>query len=130
MSMCGFSAPSSSLSSLTLTQTIQCSALAAVPQLKGKIYVPGSNAYDARLKTYYSANAALEPWCMVLPETTQDVSKIAKVISKKKCPFGIRSGAHSAWKGSNGVENGITIDFSMDVYALLPWVMANCWEAT
>ncbi|WAO95526.1 FAD-binding PCMH-type domain-containing protein [Fusarium falciforme] len=89
-----------------------CSALAAVPQLKGKIYVPGSNAYDARLKTYYSANAALEPWYMVLPETTQDVSKIAKVISKKKCPFGIRSGAHSAWKGSNGVENGITIDFS------------------
>ncbi|KAH7255039.1 hypothetical protein B0J15DRAFT_595342 [Fusarium solani] len=89
-----------------------CSTLAAVPQLKGKIYVPGSNAYDARLKTYYSANAALEPWCMVLPETTQDVSKIAKVISSKKCPFGIRSGAHSAWKGSNGVENGITIDFS------------------
>lgn len=48
---------------------------------------------------------------MVLPEGTQDVSAIAKIISKHECPFGIRSGAHSAWKGSNGVESGVTIDF-------------------
>ncbi|KAF4978721.1 hypothetical protein FZEAL_4941 [Fusarium zealandicum] len=89
-----------------------CSTLAAIPELKGKVYIPESDEYEARLETYYSANAALEPWCMVLPENTQDVSKIASVISGKKCPFGMRSGAHSAWKGSNGVENGITIDFS------------------
>lgn len=130
MSMREFSAPLSSLSSFLLTQTIQCSTLAAVPQLKGKIYVPGSDAYDARLKIYYSANAALEPWCMVLPETTQDVSKIAQVISNKKCPFGIRSGAHSAWKGSNGVENGITIDFSTDICTLPSCIMTNYLEVT
>ncbi|KAF5001490.1 hypothetical protein FDECE_10928 [Fusarium decemcellulare] len=89
-----------------------CSALAGVAELEGKVYVSDSSEYEARLKTYYSANAALEPWCMVLPESTKDVSKIAHVISDKECPFGIRSGAHSAWKGSNGIENGITIDFS------------------
>ncbi|KAF7556854.1 hypothetical protein G7Z17_g1096 [Cylindrodendrum hubeiense] len=89
-----------------------CSALAAIPALKGKVYVPESAKYEARLQTYYSANAALAPWCMVLPESTKDVSSIAKVISNKQCPFGMRSGAHSAWKGSNGIEKGVTIDFS------------------
>lgn len=48
---------------------------------------------------------------MVLPTSTADVSRIAEIISKHQCPFGIRSGAHSAWKGSNGVEEGITVDF-------------------
>ncbi|KAH6873914.1 hypothetical protein B0T10DRAFT_415989 [Thelonectria olida] len=89
-----------------------CSALAAVPELQGKVYVPGTSQYSHRLETYYSANAALAPWCMVLPERTQEVSSIARVISKYQCPFGMRSGAHSAWKGSNGVEKGITVDFS------------------
>ncbi|KAM5349465.1 hypothetical protein ACJ41O_005970 [Fusarium nematophilum] len=89
-----------------------CSALAAIPELKGKVYVPETTQYENRLKTYYSANAALAPWCMVLPESTKDVSKVAKVISKNSCPFGMRSGAHSAWKGSNGVQDGVTIDFS------------------
>jgi hypothetical protein len=48
---------------------------------------------------------------MVMPENVEDVSRIAKVISGKKCPFGIRSGAHSAWKGANSVQKGVTVDF-------------------
>ncbi|PCD21404.1 hypothetical protein AU210_016369 [Fusarium oxysporum f. sp. radicis-cucumerinum] len=88
-----------------------CDALANIPQLKNKVYMPETTQYDQRLKTYYSANAALEPWCMVMPESTQDVSRVAKVVSKHSCPFGIRSGAHSAFGGANGVNDGITIDF-------------------
>ncbi|KAE9569262.1 FAD-dependent monooxygenase yanF [Colletotrichum fructicola] len=88
-----------------------CTALASDDSLRGKVFGKDSAVYDARLKSYYSANAAQEAWCMVLPEGTQDVSAIAKIISKHECPFGIRSGAHSAWKGSNGVKSGVTIDF-------------------
>lgn len=74
--------------------------------------MPDSAVYDAQLKSYYSANAAQHAWCMVLPESTEDVQKIARAISDSKCPFGVRSGGHSTWKGSNGVERGVTIDFS------------------
>ncbi|KAF6821428.1 FAD binding domain-containing protein [Colletotrichum plurivorum] len=88
-----------------------CSALARNENLKGKVYGQDSAVYDARLKSYYSANAAQEPWCMVFPENTEDVSALAKIISTLECPFGIRSGAHSAWKGSNGVKTGVTVDF-------------------
>ncbi|KAJ0119661.1 FAD-dependent monooxygenase yanF [Diaporthe amygdali] len=88
-----------------------CSALSKDPELKSKVLVPDTEIYDKRLQSYYSANAAQAAWCMVLPENTLNVSRIAKVISKHQCPFGIRSGAHSAFKGSNGAKDGITVDF-------------------
>jgi FAD/FMN-containing dehydrogenase len=59
---------------------------------------------------------------MVFPESTEDVSALTKVLSKKGCPFGMRSGAHSAWKGSNGIKDGVTVDFgknSLDTWTLL-----------
>ena len=74
--------------------------------------MPNTAAYEQRLDTYYSANAALSPWCMVMPNSTEDVSKIVKVLAANECPFGIRSGAHSAYQGANSVEDGVTIDFS------------------
>ncbi|KAK9415978.1 hypothetical protein SUNI508_09938 [Seiridium unicorne] len=88
-----------------------CSALAREAILDGKVFFPENSTYDARLAAYYSANAALSPWCMVLPTSTDDVSKIAEVFTTYQCPFGMRSGAHSAFNGSNGVEHGITVDF-------------------
>lgn len=53
---------------------------------------------------------------MVLPTSTDDVVKIAEIITTYQCPFGLRSGAHSAFNGSNGVENGVTVDFGKAIY--------------
>lgn len=93
------------------TDISQCSALAHETSLKGKILAKDSDEYNARLKTYYSANAAQRAWCMAVPESTQDVQTVARVLTKHNCPFGIKAGAHSAWKGANGVESGVTVDF-------------------
>ncbi|KAG6367395.1 hypothetical protein INS49_001584 [Diaporthe citri] len=35
-----------------------------------------------------------------------------RLVSSQHCPFGIRSGGHSAFRGANSVNDGITIDFS------------------
>ncbi|KAK2054741.1 FAD-binding domain-containing protein [Colletotrichum caudatum] len=88
-----------------------CSALANEKGLEGKVFSKKDSFYDNRLAAYYSANAAQAPWCMVLPETTSDVSNVAQVLERNHCPFGIRSGAHSAFKGSNGIKKGVTVDF-------------------
>lgn len=90
----------------------QCGALSQIAALNGKVIYPNNTLYDARLESYYSANAALPPWCMVLPEVTEDVSAVAQVISAYECPFGMRSGGHSAFTGASSVDDGITIDFS------------------
>ena len=48
---------------------------------------------------------------MVFPQNTQDVSEIVKVLTQNSCPFGMRSGAHSAFEGANGIKDGVTVDF-------------------
>ncbi|RFN54511.1 FAD binding domain-containing protein [Fusarium flagelliforme] len=95
----------------TLQPSTCCTKLDEVAQLKGKVYMPNTAAYEQRLNTYYSANAALSPWCMVMPNSTEDVSKTVRILADNECPFGIRSCAHSAYRGANSVEDGVTIDF-------------------
>jgi FAD/FMN-containing dehydrogenase len=58
---------------------------------------------------------------MALPTSTEDVSEIAKVLHEHECTFGMRSGAHSAWKGSNGVDDGVTVDFG--------WLNSTTYDA-
>ncbi|RFU35316.1 hypothetical protein B7463_g1023, partial [Scytalidium lignicola] len=93
-------------------QQVCCAALAADQHLHSKVLLPDTAAYNAELETYYSANAAQDAWCMVLPVSTVDVQATVKILTKEQCPFGIRAGGHSAWKGSNGIADGVTVDFS------------------
>ncbi|PGH26908.1 hypothetical protein AJ80_01491 [Polytolypa hystricis UAMH7299] len=88
-----------------------CYALSENPALQNKVYYPDSTTYDARIASYWSKSAALEPWCMVLPSTAEDASEVIKVITANECPFGIRAGGHSVFPLSSSVEDGITIDF-------------------
>ncbi len=48
---------------------------------------------------------------MVFPESAEDVSDVVKALTASSCPFGMRSGAHSAFQGSNGIKDGVTVDF-------------------
>ncbi|UZP34907.1 hypothetical protein NXS19_002723 [Fusarium pseudograminearum] len=88
-----------------------CSELRKIPQLNGAVYMSGTIEYKERLDTYYSANAALHSSCMVMPRTTEDVSALMSVITTHQCQFGMGSGKHSAYRNSNAVEDGITVDF-------------------
>ncbi|KAJ6441455.1 MFS monocarboxylate transporter [Purpureocillium lavendulum] len=90
---------------------VSCEALATDRALQGRILTAEDPAYDARLQTYYSANAAQRPRCMAVPETTREVQAIARILARYGCPFGLKAGGHSAWKGSNSVADGVTIDF-------------------
>ena len=89
---------------------IQCSLLAK-SGLADKIIYPDQSLYDDRMESYWSVSAALDPYCIALPESTHDVSKIIKVISKHDCKFGITGGGHGAFNGSNSISNGVTVDF-------------------
>ncbi|KAF5657586.1 FAD binding domain-containing protein [Fusarium heterosporum] len=96
-----------------------CLELCNIPQQEGKVHMPYTTACGQRLDTYYFVNAALEPLCIVLPTNTQDVSAIARVLSENECRFGVRSGAHSVYRGTSSVEDGITVDFghmSLTIY--------------
>lgn len=87
--------------------------------MKGKVYFPKTPAYEARLHTYFDADAALRAWCMVLPNRTEDASRVMQTLSEHNCPFGIKSGGHGTFKLSNAVKDGVTIDLGKTHPALL-----------
>jgi FAD/FMN-containing dehydrogenase len=75
------------------------------------VFYPDSSVYEERLESIWSLSAQQPPWCVVLPESTEDASTIMKIISKKRCPFGIRAGGHGFFALANSIKKGITIDF-------------------
>lgn len=83
---------------------MQCGTLSQHDILGPKVTFPNTTLYEDRLASYYSASAALPPWCMILPLSTEDVSLIAQIISELECPFGMRSGGHASFTGANSVR--------------------------
>ena len=99
--------------SLCITNPGQCDALSSHASLEHKVYRPSDSMYDSRVKSTYSASAALEPWCFVQPSTAEDVSLVITTLVENECPFGVRAGGHGIFPEANGVEDGVTIDFGM-----------------
>ncbi|ORY04456.1 FAD binding domain-containing protein, partial [Clohesyomyces aquaticus] len=69
------------------------------------------------LGSYYSAQEGpLQPKCIVKPETSIQVSKAVKVLTKtqatnnQSCPFAVPGGDHTPYTGSGNIDGDITID--------------------
>ncbi|ETS78635.1 hypothetical protein PFICI_10697 [Pestalotiopsis fici W106-1] len=88
-----------------------CHALASNPALKGRVVYPNSTIYEDRIDSIWSLDAALTPWCIVLPTSTEETAAVIQIIDSVGCPFGIRSGGHGTFANSNNVNDGVTIDF-------------------
>ena len=67
------------------------------------------------METYWSLSAALEPWCMVMPKTVDDVSAAITTIVENQCPFGIRGGGPGTHALANSLEEGVTIDMGKSI---------------
>lgn len=87
---------------------LQCDALADL--LPAELHAAGTAECDTSINHIWSVSARQRPWCVVVPQTVQDASKVMQVISEHQCPFGIKGGGHSPSKLSNSVEAGVTID--------------------
>lgn len=84
---------------------------------KQDIATPGSSAYIASLESYFSAlQSAVQPSCIVYPQTVQDVSAAVAALTKTQkhgnCSFAIRSGGHTSWAGASNIQGGVVIDLS------------------
>ncbi|KAI1111766.1 FAD binding domain-containing protein [Nemania sp. NC0429] len=75
-----------------------------------KVYNPQTTSYVDRINSYFSVSAALEPYCIVLPSTTQEISTVLQTLTSRQCNFGIQSGGHGVFANANSIRNGITID--------------------
>ncbi|KAI1464949.1 putative oxidoreductase [Daldinia caldariorum] len=97
-----------------------CLALSAL--LGDKVVFPESQAYSSSLSSYHSQQESyLEPLCIVVPTTADDVSTAVSSLSstagslgdnerQASCQFAIRSGGHAGIVGAANIEGGVTID--------------------
>lgn len=79
-----------------------------------KVALSGTNAYNSSVESYFSQQQqALQPACIVFPETTEDVSVIIKTLTSHQggqSNFAIRSGGHASWLGASNIAGGVVID--------------------
>ncbi|KAM5383757.1 hypothetical protein ACJZ2D_001746 [Fusarium nematophilum] len=68
-----------------------------------------SSAYYVEKTAFWSATAWLDPTCVFLPSTTDEVSAAVSLFDENDCPFAIRGGGHSANRGAANIDNGILI---------------------
>jgi hypothetical protein len=78
--------------------------------LQSLVLLPDSDAYTKREASYWAANVALHPKCIVQPRTSDDVSRIIKVLASTDGLVAVRSGGHTQWAGSNDIDQGVTVD--------------------
>ncbi|KOS16713.1 Bifunctional solanapyrone synthase [Escovopsis weberi] len=58
----------------------------------------------------WSGTSILQPACVFLPMSAEDISAAFKVIVDGQCQFATKSGGHNANKGANSIDGGISID--------------------
>lgn len=80
--------------------------------LQAHVFMPQDPAYQASIDSYFSNTAKLQPACVFIPESTEQVSRAIKALVTTKEEFAIRSGGHAPFGGSNNVQSGVTIDLS------------------
>ncbi|OTA99087.1 hypothetical protein M426DRAFT_16758 [Hypoxylon sp. CI-4A] len=71
--------------------------------------------YEPQIQTWFAANSRLRPYCLILPENTQEVSTALTALVNTNDGAGdwhiaVRSGGHSVFASS--IANGVTIDLS------------------
>lgn len=79
-----------------------------------KVALPGTAAFNASVESYFSQQQqAVQPACIVLPRTTQDVSVAIKALTSQpsgQSKFAVRSGGHAYWAGASNIAGGVVID--------------------
>ncbi|KAI0138688.1 FAD binding domain-containing protein [Hypoxylon sp. NC0597] len=75
------------------------------------------SGYEPQIETWYAGNGRMRPYCLVLPQTTEEVSTALTALVNANDGAGdwhiaVRSGGHG-YPGSNNIANGVTIDLTM-----------------
>ncbi|KAI0600388.1 FAD binding domain-containing protein [Biscogniauxia sp. FL1348] len=84
--------------------------------LGDRLLFPTDPGYEPQISTWYALNSRVRPYCLILPQSTAEVSTALTALVKANDGAGdwhiaVRSGGHSTI-GSNNIENGVTIDLS------------------
>ncbi|KDN44668.1 hypothetical protein RSAG8_05433, partial [Rhizoctonia solani AG-8 WAC10335] len=79
---------------------------------KEKVFKKSNPNYTVENLKYWSSTCVLTPACVVVPESSSDVSTTVKILTANNCKFAIRGGGHTANPGWAGTDSGVLISLS------------------
>lgn len=83
-----------------------------IPQLEDLISTDDTDIQDHAFSEWSTSNSTNKPFAIIYPETTEDVSIIARICTKRRVPM-VPYGAGSSVEGSfSAPHSGFTVDFS------------------
>lgn len=77
-----------------------------------RLLLPTDPAYVVREDSYWASNTRLQPACILVPQSADEVSSALKSLVAAHQRFAVRSGGHSPSPGANNIADGVTIDLS------------------
>ncbi|KAH4050217.1 hypothetical protein HBI56_063040 [Parastagonospora nodorum] len=91
-----------------------CEAIAK--QLKSRVAFPNNQQFTASVGSYYSLKEQdIQPRCVVLPESADEVSQVVQTLSagihvwQDRCRYAIRGAGHTPFAGAANIEDGIVV---------------------
>ncbi|RDA84375.1 hypothetical protein CP532_2582 [Ophiocordyceps camponoti-leonardi (nom. inval.)] len=90
---------------------LACTNLGAI--FPASTFFRWSKGYSAMSDINWSATARAKPGCIIRPENTTQVQSIARLLSRRRVPFAIRSGGHNPAPGAANINDGVLIDLGL-----------------
>ncbi|KAI0016494.1 FAD binding domain-containing protein [Xylariomycetidae sp. FL0641] len=98
------------------SDAVQCDALEAAG-LGSRLLTPADAMYEEQINTWWATNTRRHPYCIVLPESSQEVSLALTTLLGVNDGAGdwhiaVRSGGHMPFFDANNIDQGVTIDLT------------------
>ncbi|KAF4121326.1 FAD/FMN-containing dehydrogenase [Geosmithia morbida] len=87
-----------------------CTKLAAEFEASSVLFAESTN-YTTQTLAYWDKRAVLEPKCIFLPTSAEDVATAVKTFASCGTQFAVRGGGHMNNPGSNSIEGGVLLAF-------------------
>ncbi|KAI1141849.1 FAD-binding domain-containing protein [Hypoxylon sp. FL0543] len=77
------------------------------------VYIAGQESYETSQSSFWSQHQSrdVRPRCFVYPTDAEDVSVVVLLARATQCPFAVKGGGHTPFKGGSNSNGGVTIDF-------------------
>ncbi|GAE00290.1 FAD-binding oxidoreductase [Paecilomyces variotii No. 5] len=95
--------------SFNLTKTVEYACRELSETYAGQVLYPNSTNYLAEVTSYWDIRADLNPYCILLPNSADDIAGAVQKVVAAGAQFAVRGGGHMNYPGSNNIQGGVLI---------------------
>ncbi|PYH90744.1 FAD binding domain protein [Aspergillus ellipticus CBS 707.79] len=103
---------STSVNPVGVESGARCACKKLVTSYSDLVLLPGSANYTAQTIYYWDVRSDMDPGCIFLPKTADQVCNAVEIFTTCDAQFAVRGGGHMNYPGSNNIEGGVLLAFN------------------